>query len=159
MINASMEKSMKSALELFEKKFGQVSSKGDLALIQELKSKQQRQEIEIKSRCLSSPGAASQYRSLAHIKLKVTDAVECLDDFLLSASSAPDDDVHKAINPIKELLEGAINDAEIRMNLIFKADSVPKHGWKAITVMEEKRNLDHKDPEFEKDFAASLKKV
>ena len=81
-----------------------------------------------------------------------------MDDFLL-ASSSPEDETYAALSPIKSLLLEAISDADERINLIRKADSDPRYGWKAITAFEEKQKLDTKDPEKEKVFAACLKKV
>ena len=108
---------------------------------------------------MTSAGAQSQFKSLANIKQKIVNACEALDDYLLATSSSPDNEAHKAISPIKEMLQGAIVDAESRIDLIFKADSEPKYGWKAITAYKEKQNLDNKDPEKEKAFAACLKEV
>merc|ERR1712029_532722 len=98
------------------------------------------------------------YRSLANIRLKVSNAVEALDDFLLCFSSS-EDETYKAISPIKSTLEEAVGEADDRINLIFKADTEPKYGWKAITAMEEKKKLSSSDPEKDKAFAACFKKV
>ena len=157
MISQSLEKNLAS----FQQRLGLVpgGSKENESALQDQKKRLQQLEIESKANSLGSPGAQSQYRAMANIQLKISYAVEALDDFLLSTSSSPDDDIHKGICPVKEILQNAIADASLRMYLIGKADANPKHGWKAITVYEEKQRQEINDPEKEKDFNQALKKV
>ena len=157
--------SLASALKPLESKLQQLSStdgaKAGSSLtsdLQEIRAKQQQILIDTRANTLTSAGAQSQYRSLANIRLKVSNAVEALDDYLLTFSSS-EDDAYRAITPIKASLEEALGDADDRIDLIFKADTEPKYGWKAITALEEKKKLSSKDPEKDKAFAACLKKV
>ena len=60
---------------------------------------------------------------------------------------------------VVDVMEEAVGDADDRIDLIFKADTEPKYGWKAITALDEKKKLSSKDPEKDKAFAACLKKV
>ena len=132
--------SLASALRPLESKLQQLSSapssKGDPSLnsdLKEIRAKQQQLLIDTRANTLSSAEAQSQYRSLANIRLKVSNAVEALDDYLLCFSSS-EDEMFKAISPIKSTLEEAVGEADDRINLIFKADTEPKYGWKVKTV-------------------------
>ena len=156
-----MEKSFASFLKPFEEKLKQLTStqkEPSSVGLQELKQQQLKLVIESQAKSLSSSGAQSQFRSVANLKLKISNAIEALDDFIITSTS-PDDEVYSALTPIKATLTEAVSDAEERINLILKADADPRYGWKAITAFEEKQKLDTKDPEKEKVFAACLKKV
>ena len=126
--------------------------------MKDLRLAQQRLSIETKAASLSSPGGQSQFRSFATIGMKLTDATESLDDLMLTRPS-PEDDVYKSLAAIREKISAASADVSERVDLIFKADSDPKLGWKAVSLLEEKQRLGTKDPEKDKVFQTCLKQV
>ena len=118
-------------------------------------------QIESKARALSSGGAQSQYRAFATIGVKLKDAVEAIDEFMLARFS-PEEEGFKELNAVKATIQEASDETEERIGLIFKADAVPKHGWKALTIYEEKKRLSgdkENDKEAEKAFAACVKQA
>ena len=126
--------------------------------MKDLKLEQQKLMIETKAASISSPGGQSQYRSIAALSMKLSNALEDIDDLMLTRPS-PDDDVYKSLSQIKEKIIDANSDATQRIDLIFKAESDPKLGWKAVSLYEEKERLGTKDPEKDKAFQSCLKQV
>ena len=164
MISDSISKSLGSALQPIQMQLNKIggepteASSSIATELSELKKQQQLLQIETKAATLSSTGAQSQYRAFATIKMKMENAAESLEEFLLTRPS-PDDEVYKAISPIRDEIKVAAADAESRIGLIFKADSEPKVGWKAITMFEEKQRQKEKDPEADKVFASCVKQL
>ena len=68
--------------------------------LSELKLKHQLLQIETKAAALSSDGSRSQYRCLATIDMKLNNAVESLDDLMLTRPS-PEDEIYKSLLQIK----------------------------------------------------------
>ena len=118
-------------------------------------------QIESKALSLSSGGAQSQYRAFATIGVKLKDAVEAIDEFMLARFS-PEEEGFKELNSVKATIQEASDETEERIGLIFKADAVPKLGWKALTIYEEKKRLSgdkENNAEAEKAFAACVKQA
>ena len=118
-------------------------------------------QIESKALSLSSGGAQSQYRAFATIGVKLNDAVEAIDEFMLARYS-PEEEDYKSLNSVKATIQAASDEADERIALIFKADAVPKVGWKALTIFEEKKRMSgskENNAEAEKAFAACVKQA
>ena len=124
----------------------------------ELRKQQQELAIETKASSLSSDGAKTQYQCLASINLNLNQAVEAINELLISRPS-PDNSVYQALNPICTKVSAAADIASERIDLICKADSEPKIGWKAISLYEEKKRQPSSDPEKNKIWASCLKAV
>ena len=107
---------------------------------------------------MSSPGGQSQYRAFASVGLTLNAAIEALDDLMITKTS-PEEEIYKALTPIKEKMISASKEVEDRVDLIFKADQDSKFGWKAVSLLEEKERLGTKDPEKDKAFQSCLKQV
>ena len=90
--------------------------------------------------------------------MKLSNAVEALNDYLLSSSS-PEDETYKALSPIRDLVSSASDEAKERINLIFKADQDPKLGWKTVLMMEEKKRHIQPDPKKDKLWASCYRQV
>ena len=161
LISESLAKNLQPIKDQLSKLNGEASNPVISSELSDLKKQQQQLQIETKANTLSSSGAQSQYRAFASISVKIQNATEALDDLLLTKAS-PDDDDYKSIHAVKEMIQSAASEAEERISLIFKADSIPKHGWKALTVFEEKKRLQSNketSAETDKAFASCVKQV
>ena len=161
MISESLAKNLLPIKEQLNKLNGETNHHPVISSeLNDLKKQQQILQIETKANALTSAGAQSQYRAFASISMKIQNATEALDDLLLT-KSGPDDDDYKSIHEVKKMIESAATEAEERISLIFKADSIPKCGWKALTVFEEKKRLQSTDSSAETDkaFASAVKQV
>ena len=109
---------------------------------------------------LSTPGAQSQYKTIANIGIKVSAAIEKLDEIGLSFDD-PDCGLYRNIAEVRDDLVSAQVMADDRCDLILRADEDPQNGWKALTRYEKVIGSSSKstNPEREKVFADCLKKV
>jgi hypothetical protein len=104
--------------------------------LNDLKEKQKHLGIEAKLQSLNTPVAQSQYRCVSNIHSKLESALVKLDDLMLSQDS-PDDPLYQALSIIREDVADASNLSSERIDLIFKADLDPRHGWQVLTMYEE----------------------
>ena len=95
---------------------------------------------------------------MATMKLRITNACAQLDDIMLTLDS-PDEPLYKAMQSVKDELGKAETDAVDRIALLIKADEDPKYGWRALTLLEEKKKHGSADPETDKLFASCVKQV
>lgn len=161
-IQQYIDNSLSQALQPLHQQLARLSAPtittGSHAEYQELRKQQQELAIETKASSLTSDGAKSQYRCLASINLNLNQAVEAIDELLLSRPS-PEDPIYQALNPIRNQVSAAVDIGSERIDLICKADAEPKIGWKAISLYEEKKRQPSSDPEKNKIWASCLKAV
>ena len=164
MIQASLQSSLSTVMEPLQRQIQSLSRPvqdqgGDYGVdIRALREKQQLLDIETKAASMKTAGAQSQYCVMAGIKLHVTNASALLDDIMLTLDS-PEEPMYRAIETVKEVLGKAEAEAGDRISLLFKADEEPKYGWRALSLMEEKKRQGSTDPETEKLFASCVKQV
>ena len=72
---------------------------------------------------------------------------------------SPEDEIYQAFSPVRDELKKGITEAEERLELITKADSDPKTGWKALTIFDGKKKSGKMDSENEKLFSTCLKEA
>ena len=129
-------------------------------VLQDLRKGQKEREIEKTVESLSTPGAQSQYKVVAGIGLRISGAIEKLDEIGLSFDD-PDNVLYKSLAAVRADLATAQKLSEDRCDLILRADEDPQNGWKALTRYEKVVGASSKssNPEREKVFAECLKKV
>lgn len=157
-INESLSSALQPLQQQLARLSGPAPPSGSVSEFQELRRQQQELAIENKATSLTSSGAKSQYRCLATINLNLNQAVEAIDELLISRPS-PDDSIYQALSPIRNSVGAAVDAAVERIDLIFKADLEPRTGWKALSLYEEKKRQPNSDPEKYKAWASCLKAV
>ena len=86
----SIQKNFATFLKPFEEKLKQITSiqkEPSGVGLAELRQQQLKLVIDTQAKSLSSAGTQSQYRCVANMKLKISNAVEALDDFLITSTS------------------------------------------------------------------------
>ena len=149
-----IDRSVSSALMPLQQQLKKLSNPvNDVSQLQLLRQQQKQLEIETKSASLTSPGAQSQFRCLANIQLSLNNAIEGLDDVLPKF----EDGAAELFSDIRNQISSAAEQATDRIEMIFRADSDPKIGWKALSIYDEKRKASTDDPEKLKMWTSCLK--
>ena len=151
---------LSSALALLQQQLAKISSASNdsSSQLRDLRKQQKLLEIESKSHSLSSAGAHSQFCCMAGLALKLNGAIESSKEILLSCSS-PEDPMYQSIAAIRDQRKLAVDNANERIDLIFKANANPKIGWKAISMYKEKQRQPNSDPKKHKLWLSCLKLV
>ena len=157
-VRNSLASHLSSVLAPIQKQLAEKRESDYAAEIQELKAKQEQLLIETKAAALNSNGAQSQFRCVANLMSTMKKALLRSEEALLMFES-PEDEIYQAFSPICDDLKKGIAEAEERLDLITKADSDPKAGWKALTLFDGKRKSGKMDPENEKLFSTCLKEA
>ena len=154
LMQSLIDRSVSTALMPLQQQLKKLSNPAnDVSQLQHLRQQQKQLEIETKSASLTSPGAQSQFRCLANIQLSLNNAMEGLDDILPKF----EDGAAELFSDVRDQISSASEQATDRIEMIFKADSDPKIGWKALSIYEEKRKSTISDPEKHKMWASCLK--
>ena len=164
MIQTSLQQSLSSVMEPIQRQIESLArpaqeQNSDLGGdIQALREKQQLLDIESRAASMKTAGAQSQYRVMAGIKRHISNASLLLDNLMLSLDSL-EEPMYGAIQSVKDILGKAESEAGDRIALLFKADEDPKFGWRALSLLEEKKRQGASDPETDKLFASCVKQV
>ena len=120
MINASLSSALRPLQQQLAKLAGTASEPASAlsSKVQDIKQKQKRLEIKLVASTLNLTRGQSQYRCLATINMKLSNAVEAFDEFLI-ANHSPDYEAYSTLSLIKELVSSAAKDAQERILLIL----------------------------------------